>query len=53
MEKLIGFNENQDTPLYLLSHLDELKHKSVYFEVSILKQEFKDMITPTMGYNKI
>ena len=28
MQKLIEFNENQDTPLYLPSHLDELKHKS-------------------------
>ena len=28
MEKLIEFNENQDTPLYLPSHLNDLKHKS-------------------------
>ena len=33
MEKLIEFNENQDTPLYLLSHLNDLKHESEYFEV--------------------
>ena len=33
MEKLIEFNENQDTPLYPPSHLDDLKHKSEYFEV--------------------
>ena len=34
MQKLIEFNENQDTPLYRPSHLQELKHRSEYFEVS-------------------
>ena len=33
MQKLIEFNENQDTPLYRSSHLEELKHRSEYFEV--------------------
>ena len=33
MQKLIEFNENQDTPLYRSSHLEDLKHKSDYFEV--------------------
>ena len=33
MQKLIKFNENQDTPLYRPSHLQELKHRSEYFEV--------------------
>ena len=33
MQKLIEFNEKQDTPLYLPSHLENLKHKSEYFEV--------------------
>ena len=33
MQKLIEFNENQDTPLYCSSHLQELKHRSEYFEV--------------------
>ena len=33
MQKLIEFNENQDTPLYYPSHLQELKHRSEYFEV--------------------
>ena len=33
MQKLIEFNENQDTPLYRPSHLQELKHRSDYFEV--------------------
>ena len=33
MDKLIEFNENQDTPLYLPSHLEDLKQKSDFFEV--------------------
>ena len=33
MQKLIEFNENQDTPLYCPSHLQKLKHRSEYFEV--------------------
>ena len=33
MQKLIESNENQDTPLYRSSHLEDLKHKSEYFEV--------------------
>ena len=33
MQKLIEFNENQNTPLYCPSHLQELKHRSEYFEV--------------------
>ena len=33
MQKLIEFNENQDTPLYRPSHLQELKHRSEKFEV--------------------
>ena len=37
MKKLIEFNENQDTPLYRPSHLEDLKHKSEYFEVSYLE----------------
>ena len=28
MQKLIEINENQDTPLYRSSHLEDLKHKS-------------------------
>ena len=35
MQKLIEFNENQITPLY--SHLEDLKHKSEYFEVPDLE----------------
>ena len=33
MQKLIEFNENQKTPLYRPSHLQEIKHRSEYFEV--------------------
>ena len=33
MQKLIEFNENQDKPLYRPSHLQELRHRSEYFEV--------------------
>ena len=33
MQKLIKFNENQDTTLYCPSHPQELKHRSEYFEV--------------------
>ena len=33
MQKLIENNENQDTPLYRPSHLEDLKHKSECFEV--------------------
>ena len=37
MEKLIEYNENQDTPLYRPSHIDTLKHKAEYFEVPDLE----------------
>ena len=37
MQKLIEFNENQNTPLYCSSHLEDLKHKSEYFEVPDLE----------------
>ena len=33
MQKLIEFNENQDTPLYRPSHLQELRDRSEFFEV--------------------
>ena len=36
MQKLIEFNENQDTPLYRSFHLEDLKYKSEYFEVADL-----------------
>ena len=37
MQKFIEFNENQDTPLYRPFHLEDLKHKSEYFEVPDLE----------------
>ena len=37
MQKVTEFNENQDTPPYLPSHLEDLKHKSEYFEVPDLE----------------
>ena len=37
MKKLIEFDENQDTPLYVPSHLEDMKHKSEYFEVPDLE----------------
>ena len=33
MQKLIDFNENQNPPFYRPSHLQELRHRSEYFEV--------------------
>ena len=36
IQKPIEFNENQDTPLHRPSHLEDLKHKSDYFEVPFL-----------------
>ena len=41
MQKLIEFNENQDTPLYRPSHLEVLKHKSEYFEVPDLETKIE------------
>ena len=53
MQKPIEFNENQDTPLYRPSHLEDLKHKAEYFEVPDLETKFRDTITLIIGYNKI
>ena len=39
MQKLIEFNENQDTPLYRPCHLQELRHRSEYFEVPDLDKK--------------
>ena len=36
-EFYIEFNENQDTPVYLPSHLNDLNYKSEYFEVPDLE----------------
>ena len=37
MDTLIEHNENLDTPIYLPSHLESLKEKHEYFEVSDLE----------------
>ena len=46
MQKRIEFNENQETPLYLPSHLEELKHKSEYFEVPDLETKVQSHDNP-------
>ena len=56
MQKLTEFNENQDTPLYRSSHLEELKHKSEYFEVPDLDTRIQRHVNPhtlITGYKKI
>ena len=46
MQKLIEFNENQDTPLYLPSHLEDLKHRSEYFDVPDLETRIQKLDNP-------
>ena len=46
MQKLIEFNENQETPLYLPSHLEDLKHKSEYFDVPDLETKVQTHDNP-------
>ena len=46
MQRLIEFNENQDSPLYLPSQLEDLKHKSEYFEVSDLETKIQTHDNP-------
>ena len=41
MQKFIEFNENQDPPRYLPSHLEDLKHKSDYFEDPDLETQIR------------
>ena len=53
MQKRIEYNENQDTPLYRPSHLEDLKHKSEYFEVPDLETKIQRHDNPHQGYNKI
>ena len=45
-KNLQEFNENQETPLYLPSHLDELKQKSEYFEVPDLETKIQTHDNP-------
>ena len=49
MQKLIEFNENQDPPLYLPSHLEDLKHKLTPLKSKTLKHKFEGKITLTIG----
>ena len=53
IQKLIEFNENQDTPPYRPSHLEDLRHKFQYFDVPDLETKIQKMTTHTIGYNKI
>ena len=53
IQKLIEFNENQDTPPYRPSHLQELKHRSEYSSSQILTRKSNDMIILIIGYNEI
>ena len=46
MQKFTEFNENQDTPLYFPSHLEDLKHKSEYFEVPDLETRIQSHDNP-------
>ena len=46
MQNLFEFNENQDTPLYLPSHLEDLKHKSESFEVPDLETRIQTHDNP-------
>ena len=46
IQKLIEFNENQETPLYRPSHLEELKHKSENFEVPDLETKVQTHCNP-------
>ena len=46
MQKLIEFIENQDTPLYLPSHLEDSKHKYEYFDVQDLETRIQKHDNP-------
>ena len=46
MQKPIEFNENQNTPLYRSSHLEDLNHKSEYFEVPDLETRIQRYDNP-------
>ena len=53
MQKLIEFNENQETPLYLPSHLEDLNINLNILTFQIFKRKFRHIIIPIIGYNKI
>ena len=46
MHELIEYKENQDTPLYLPSHLEDLKHKSEYFDDPDLETKIQSYDNP-------
>ena len=46
MQKFIEFNKNQETPLYLPSHLEDLKDKFEYFEVPDLETRIQTHDNP-------
>ena len=46
MQKFIEFTENQETPLYLPSHVEDLKHKAEYFEVPDLETRIQRYDNP-------
>ena len=46
MQKLIEFNENQESPLCLPSQLEDLEHKSDYFEVPDLETKIQTHDNP-------
>ena len=41
MQKLIEYNDNQEPPIFRPSHLEDLKHKSEYFEVPDLETKIQ------------
>ena len=53
MQKLIEFNENQDIQLYRPSHLQELRHRSEYFEVPDLDTKVQRHDNPHYWLNEI
>ena len=46
MQKFIEFNKNQETPLHLPSHLEDLKDKFEYFEVPDLETRIQTHDNP-------
>ena len=46
IQKLIEFNEKQDAPPYRPSHLEDLKHKSEYFDVPDLETKIQKHDNP-------
>ena len=53
MDNLIEHNKDLDSPVYCPSHLESLKEKPDYFEVSALETKYEIMKTLNTGYDKI